>query len=119
MNFDEGQNRSGWYVVCNGRIVLAADKTSITGWGTEAWPQWHPQYTGFMGIIFFSSRRADVLPLTTTKRSVDVNLCYIPAVFALKMRETTKKWIFLYQHQKTNQRGSDKARESCESGSNI
>lgn len=91
-DFDEGQNNSGWYVVCNGRIVLAADKTTVTGWGTEGWPQWHPQYTGFMGIIIFSSRRADLLPLTTTKRSVDETSA-IYRRFRPKMRETTKEWI--------------------------
>ncbi len=91
-DFDEGQNRSGWYVVCNGRIVLAADKTTLTGWGTEGWPQWHPQYSGFMGIILFSSRRADLLPLTTTKRSVDETSA-IYRQFRTKMRETTKEWI--------------------------
>ncbi|MEM6538864.1 MAG: ATP-binding protein [Pseudomonadota bacterium] len=91
-DFDEGQNTSGWYVICNGRIVLAADKTTVTGWGTVGWPQWHPQYTGFMGIIIFSSRRADLLPLTTTKRSVDETSA-IYRQFRPKMRETTKEWI--------------------------
>lgn len=91
-DFDESLNRSGWYVVCNGRIVLAADKTATTGWGTEGWPQWHPQYSGFMGIIVFSSRRADLLPLTTTKRSVDETSA-IFRQFRPKMREVTKEWI--------------------------
>lgn len=91
-NGDNGQDRSGWYVVCNGRIVLAADKTNVTGWGTEAWPQWHPQYTGFIGIIFFSSKRAELLPLTTTKRSVDETSA-IYRQYRAKMREATKKWI--------------------------
>jgi hypothetical protein len=91
-DFDESLNRSGWYVVCNGRIVLAADKTATTGWGTEGWPQWHPQYSGFMGIIVFSSRRADLLPLTTTKRSVDETSAVFRQ-FRAKMREATKEWI--------------------------
>ena len=91
-DFDEGQNRSGWYVVCNGRIVLAADKTTTTGWGTEGWPQWHPQYSGFIGIILFSSPRADLLPLTTTKRSVDETSA-IYRRYRSKMRETSKEWI--------------------------
>ncbi|AZL57784.1 ATP-binding protein [Tabrizicola piscis] len=91
-DFDDDQNTSGWYVICNGRIVLAADKTTVTGWGTEGWPQWHPQYTGFMGIIVFSSRRADLLPLTTTKRSVDETSA-VYRQFRPKMRETTKEWI--------------------------
>lgn len=87
-----GQDRFGWYVVCNGRIVLAADKTKVTGWGTEAWPQWHPQYTGFIGIILFSSRRAELLPLTTTKRSVD-ETSDIYRQFRPNMREATRAWI--------------------------
>ncbi len=91
-DFDESLNRSGWYVVCNGRIVLAADKTVTTGWGTEGWPQWHPQYSGFMGLIVFSSRRADLLPLTTTKRSVDETSAVFRQ-YRAKMRETTKEWI--------------------------
>lgn len=91
-DFDESLNRSGWYVVCNGRIVLAADKTVTTGWGTEGWPQWHPQYSGFMGLIVFSSRRAGLLPLTTTKRSVDETSAVFRQ-YRAKMRETTKEWI--------------------------
>ena len=91
-DWDEDQNRSGWYVVCNGRIVLAADKSSLTGWGTENWPQWHPQYTGFMGLIIFSSRRADLLPLTTTKRSVDAT-SPLYRRYRPHMREPSKAWI--------------------------
>lgn len=68
---NEGDRRFGWYVVCNGRIVLAADKSEITGWGTDGWPQWHSQYAGFIGIILFTAARAAALPLTTTKRSID------------------------------------------------
>ena len=50
----EKDKRFGWYVACNGRIVLAADKTSVSGWGLKDmdWPQWHPQYSGFLGIVF-------------------------------------------------------------------
>jgi hypothetical protein len=84
--------RSGWYVVCNGRIVLAADKTAVSGWGTDDWPQWHRQYDGFLGLILFSSKKATALPLTTTKRSVDVaSEVYRRA--RPRMREVSKRWI--------------------------
>lgn len=63
---------SGWYVFCNGRAVLDADTTSLTGWG-EGLPKWHPQYNGFVGLILFSSADPLALPMTTTKRSVDVS----------------------------------------------
>ncbi|MBS4017597.1 MAG: ATP-binding protein [Dechloromonas sp.] len=89
---DEGEKRFGWYVVCNGRIVLAADKTELSGWGTDEWPQWHRQYSGFIGIVLFTAAKATALPLTTTKRSVDPS----SEVFRRakpRMREVTRKWI--------------------------
>lgn len=89
---DEGDKRYGWYVVCNGRIVLAADKSSISGWGTDDWPRWHYQYSGFIGIILFTAANAALLPMTTTKRSVDLS----SEVFRRarpKMREVSKAWI--------------------------
>lgn len=93
-------NRDGWYIVCNGRIVLAADKTTITGWGTSNFPQWHPQYTGFMGIILFSSPKANALPLTTTKRNVDESSAIYRRSIKY-MRDTTKKWIAYTNARKT------------------
>lgn len=84
--------RYGWYVICNGRVVLAADRTAISGWGTDDWPQWHPQYTGFLGIILFNAVNAVALPLTTTKRNIDES----SEVFRRakpRMRELTRKWI--------------------------
>jgi hypothetical protein len=89
---DEGEKRFGWYVVCNGRIVLAADKTAVSGWGTEDWPQWHRQYSGFIGIILFTAANAADLPLTTTKRSVDTSSDVYRRARP-KMREVTRSWI--------------------------
>lgn len=89
---DEAEKRYGWYVACNGRIVLSADKSSVSGWGTEEWPQWHPQYSGFIGIIFFISSNALALPLTTTKRSVDTTSEIFKRARP-RMRELSKKWI--------------------------
>ena len=88
----DGDKRFGWYVACNGRIVLAADKTSVAGWGTSDWPQWHRQYSGFIGIVHFTAPHAVALPLTTTKRSVDVSSeIYLRA--RPRMREVSKQWI--------------------------
>lgn len=89
---DEKESRSGWYVGCNGRIVLAADKTSVAGWGTDDWPKWHPQYEGFIGIILFSSEDANLLPLTTTKRSVDSSSAVYRRAMP-QMREVSRDWI--------------------------
>ena len=88
----EGDARFGWYVSCNSRIVLAADKTIVSGWGTDGWPQWHRQYSGFIGIILFTAANPAALPLTTTKRSVDVTSdVFLRA--RTKMRDVTKQWI--------------------------
>jgi Histidine kinase-, DNA gyrase B-, and HSP90-like ATPase len=62
---------SGWYIYCNDRLVLEADQSDITLWGTTGIPKWHPDYVMFKGIIFFDSDDTLKLPLTTTKKGVD------------------------------------------------
>lgn len=89
---DDKDNRFGWYVACNGRIVLAADKTATSGWGTQDWPLWHNQYAGFIGIVLFSAASAASLPLTTTKRSVDTSSDVYRRA-RLRMRDVSKRWI--------------------------
>lgn len=87
----QGDERWGWYVICNGRVVLAGDKTSASGWGTDGWPQWHGQYNGFVGIVLFSSQDAALLPLTTTKRSVDTSSTVFRQARPA-MRDIAKQW---------------------------
>jgi Histidine kinase-, DNA gyrase B-, and HSP90-like ATPase len=106
-----GRNPYGWFVVCNGRIVLAADKTSVSGWGTDDWPQWHYQYSGFIGIILFTAANAVALPLTTTKRSVDPS-SEIFRRARLRMREVSKQWI-AYTNEKKQAREEAKQKESA------
>ena len=68
---------SGWYVYCNGRLVLKADRTSLTGWGTadvdgkSGIPAWHNQYGRFYGFVFFDSDYPAALPWATTKTEID------------------------------------------------
>ena len=88
----DGERRYGWYVACNGRIVLSGDKSAVSGWGTLDWPQWHRQYAGFLGMVLFTASNAALLPLTTTKRSVDVSSTVFLAA-RTRMREVSKKWI--------------------------
>lgn len=97
----------GWYVICNGRVVLAADKTEISGWGSPGWPKWHPQYAGFVGLIVFSAKNASDLPLTTTKRSVD----RASGVFrraGRRLGEISQTWIDYTNRRKEMNRGSKK-----------
>lgn len=63
--------RYGWFVSCNDRIVLAADKTDQTVWGDDNFQVWHPQYNGFAGFVFFRAEDQRKLPWTTTKRNID------------------------------------------------
>jgi hypothetical protein len=64
--------RAGWYALCNGRIVVAADKTELTGWGVLGSPVWHMgKFRGFVGVVFFQSANALTLPWTTTKRGLN------------------------------------------------
>jgi hypothetical protein len=60
----------GWYVFCNGRMVVEADRTVLTGWG-DIFPQFHSKYNRFIGYVYFHSRDVDKLPWTTTKQGVD------------------------------------------------
>ncbi|MFZ1735715.1 MAG: ATP-binding protein, partial [Candidatus Moraniibacteriota bacterium] len=65
---------AGWYVFCNGRLVLGADKTERTGWGaggeTEV-PRFHNRSARFRGYVFFDADDAGLLPWNTTKTGVD------------------------------------------------
>ncbi|MBX7210401.1 MAG: ATP-binding protein [Verrucomicrobiaceae bacterium] len=64
----------GWYIFCNGRLVLRADQTSTTVWGpAHNLRQYHPDYAYFRGFAYFDSDHAALLPWTTTKTGVDVD----------------------------------------------
>jgi Histidine kinase-, DNA gyrase B-, and HSP90-like ATPase len=105
----EREEKSGWYVACNGRIVMAADKSMLSVWGDD-FPAWHPQYTGFFGLIIFTSDQTELLPLTTTKRSVDPS----SAVYRKarpRMKEPTRAWISYTNVKKTDKEAA-KAAES-------
>lgn len=67
---------AGWYIICNGREVLSADKTPLTGWqsqveGGQATPAAHGQFSRFRGYAVFESDDAKALPWNTSKSSVD------------------------------------------------
>ena len=72
----EDPRLSGWHVFCNGRLVLEADKTDTTGWGSTFGvkiPRFHPQYNHFRGYAFFECDDAGRLPWNTTKTGVDLD----------------------------------------------
>ena len=70
MSGEWNQERAGWYILCNSRVVVWADKTDLTGWGLIA-PQFHTKFRGFIGLVFFFSKDPETLPWTTTKRGLN------------------------------------------------
>jgi len=67
-------HEAGWYVFCNGRLVIRADQSTTTIWGQmHGMRQYHPDYAYFRGYAYFDSDDATLLPWTTTKTGVDVD----------------------------------------------
>lgn len=64
---------AGWTIVCNDRVVVANDKTLLTGWGEAGVPRYHPQFISISGVVSFKSTDARKLPITTTKRGIDAS----------------------------------------------
>jgi hypothetical protein len=104
----------GWFVLCNDRVVIAADKSAATVWGDEQFPVWHPQYNGFMGIASFRSERPELLPWTTTKRQIDLNdPTYRRAIRIMK--EVTRPYI----DYTTQRRANIEEAKELERGTNL
>ena len=61
---------SGWFVFCNGRTVISADKSTLTGWN-DGLPIFQPKHRPFLGTVFFVSTHADSLPWDTTKSGIN------------------------------------------------
>lgn len=67
---------SGWYVFCNGRMLLEANKEKETGWGVEddeSIPAYHPQFNDFRGYAYLDADDAADLPWNTTKTALDTD----------------------------------------------
>lgn len=66
----------GWYIFCNGRLVVAHEQTEVTGWTgskNNGAPKYHGQYNRFRGFVFFEAENASNLPWNTTKTSMDMD----------------------------------------------
>lgn len=88
---------AGWYIVCNGRVILSADRSEETGWGSvaeqkEGIPKYHNQYARFRGVVFFNCRSSSKLPWNTTKTGLDASSAIWQATFP-KMLDHTRTVI--------------------------
>jgi Histidine kinase-, DNA gyrase B-, and HSP90-like ATPase len=62
--------QAGWYILCNGRVVVRANKDDLTGWGSDL-ASFQPKYRSFVGLVSFESNDPLSLPWTTTKRGIN------------------------------------------------
>jgi len=65
---------AGWYVYCNGRLVLESDQSAVTGWSElsePAMPKYHNQFSRFRGYLFFDGDDPATLPWNTSKTGID------------------------------------------------
>jgi len=76
-NLDEGQAEdfrtpgdAGWWLFCNGRLLLFRERSALTGWGDNG-AAYHPQYRRFRGYVYLESLTTELLPWNTTKTNVD------------------------------------------------
>lgn len=89
---DSEPEDAGWYIYCNGRQVLDADKSDKTGWtgpqtelvelindyeddedDSEYIPQFHGQYARFRGYVNFKSEDPGALPWNTQKTDLNTD----------------------------------------------
>jgi hypothetical protein len=101
-------DRFGWFVICNDRVVVSADKTDKTIWGDDGYKLWHPQYNGFAGFAFFESDDQRKLPWTTTKRDLDNSNPMYRRVVA-RMKSLTDDFIAYTNRRKADLEDAKKA----------
>lgn len=66
----------GWYIFCNNRLIQSPEQTVISGWGAKTpvkIPEYHSQFSGFRGFVFFESKTLSFLPWNTSKTNVDTD----------------------------------------------
>ncbi len=68
--FTDKYTKGGWYVFCNGRMVLESDQTQTTGWGRKL-PKFHSKYNHFIGYTYFQSKNVYKLPWKTSKDNIE------------------------------------------------
>ena len=96
---------AGWYVYCNGRMVLDADRTRTTGWGEPGMmPRFHNQYSRFRGATFFDSDDSTLLPWNTTKDGIDEGVPIFSEAYAFMLSMMTQVIRFLDAVDRDNER---------------
>lgn len=64
-------NKAGWYIYCNDRLLLSANKDFMTGWNFNEFKKFHQNFAFFRGYVYFESINGENLPWTTTKDGIN------------------------------------------------
>ena len=70
---ERAADEAGITVICNDRVIVMSNRTTITGWGVGSTPRYHPQFRAITGLITFNCDDASRLPISTTKRDLDTD----------------------------------------------
>jgi hypothetical protein len=108
------EEKGGWYIFCNDRLLLGPDQSSLTGWtgkGGGGVANYHQQFWRFRGLVYFKSENSYKLPWNTSKNNIDASSSVF--LFARgKMIEMMKSVITLLnavkKDKEKNPDGSDK-----------
>jgi hypothetical protein len=79
LGIDSDPTQAGWHVFCNGRLILEADHSAVTGWGVgekghrDYIPGFHGQFYYLRGYAFFDSDDPGRLPWNTTKTNLNTD----------------------------------------------
>ena len=92
-------------MICNDRIVLLQDRSMITGWGDGGLPRYHPQFRAIAGLVVLMSNDAEKLPVSTTKRGLDVG-----SEVYLKVRQACIEGMKLFTDFTNKWKGMEKKR---------
>lgn len=95
------KHSAGWTVICNDRVVLSHDTTHRTGWGEAGVPGYHSQFVALAGAVEFISNDASKLPVTTTKRGINLDSPLYANVKDV-MRDAIKHFTGFTNHWKSD-----------------
>lgn len=98
-------NKSGWTVACNDRIVVWRDRTIVTGWGTAGVPAYHNQFSPVAGLVLLYADDPNLLPLTTTKRGIDLSSKAYQMILDLMRTATKELTSFTNRYKNADSRG--------------
>ena len=99
------QEQAGWYIACNGRLVIMADRNKLTGWGSNL-PLFVPKFRGFVGLVLFSSKKPLLLPWTTTKQGINSESLIFQR--ALTRMAATARPVINFLNSMVSSNGSEK-----------